>query len=189
MNRKNIFSYAAALLLCFAVGCAAALALRALDAKDAAIAPIDGGQTLDFTEYGFTLTVPGGFALSDYTTNNHAEGGDALFAGCAHAPGSELYIYCYPNGEGDAITDYREQELVDYYVSAGADDVRLRELGGRRFVCYAATVQLGDEAQRWYLYETWDAHHQVTFETQLPAQDALPILKTLFFPGDARTDA
>ncbi|MDO5378441.1 MAG: hypothetical protein Q4G52_08910 [Clostridia bacterium] len=192
MNKKQALVYAAALAVCFLLGCGVSLILGALDARDESIAPIAGGQTIDFTEYGFTLTVPSEYILSDYTTNNHAEGGDALFAGCAYASGSELYIYCYANDAGDSVSDYGQQELVTYYTSAGADEVRLRELGGRRFVCYEALVETAEGAQRWYLYETWDSLHQLTFETQIPPEGALPILKTLSFPGDApgsQTDA
>ncbi len=184
MSKKHILLYAAALLLCFLMGCGIALALRALDMRDEAVAPLEGGQTMDFTEYGFTLTVPEGYRLNDYTTGNHAEGGDALFAGCAYEAESELYIYCYANETGDSASDYTQQELVNYYVSQGASDVRLRDLGGRRFICYAATVQDAEGAQRWYLYETWDETHQLTFETRMPPEAALPILKTLSFPAD-----
>lgn len=185
MVKKQIFLYVAALLLCFLMGCGVALTLRALDMRDEAIAPLESGQTIDFTEYGFTLDVPEGYSLNDYTTGNHAEGGDALFAGCAYGAGNELYIYCYANGTGDSVGDYTPQELVNYYVSEGADDVRLRELGGRRFICYAATVESAEGAQRWYLYETWDEAHQLTFETRMPPETALPILGTLSFPADA----
>lgn len=183
MNRKQILAYAAALVLCFLAGCCVSLILGTLDAREEAIAPLAAGQTLDFTEYGFTLTVPEGYSLSDYTTNNHAEGGDALFAGCAFDSESELYIYCYANESGDSVSDYGQQTLVSYYTSAGADEVRLRVLGGRRFVCYQALVESGQGAQRWYLYETWDEGHQLTFETQIPPESALPILKTLTFPA------
>lgn len=192
MNKKQILAYAAALVLCFMAGCGVSLILGALDAREDAIAPLAAGQTLDFTEYGFTLTVPDGYSLSDYTTNNHAEGGDALFAGCAFDSGNELYIYCYANEAGDSVSDYEQQSLVSYYTSAGADEVRLRELGGRRFVCYQALVEAGQGAQRWYLYETWDGSHQLTFETQIPPEGALPILKTLAFPTaapDLQTEA
>lgn len=185
MRKKDILSYVAALALCFAAGCAIALTLRALDARDEAVAPLPGGQTIDFTEYGFTLTVPDGYSLNDYTTGNHAEGGDALFAGCAYAQGDELYIYCYENESGDSVSDYDPQELYTYYMTSGASEVRLRELGGRRFVCYEALAQAAGETQRWYLYETWDARHQLTFETRMSPSAVLPILATLAFSDPA----
>ena len=39
--------------------------------------------------------------MNDYTTNNAAEGGNALFAGCAYGELGELYIFCYTNDSGD----------------------------------------------------------------------------------------
>ncbi|MDD7176187.1 MAG: hypothetical protein PUH70_14115 [Clostridiales bacterium] len=181
MNGKTILKTAACIVCAFLVGCATALLLRWIDSRDAAIAPIPGGQTIDFSAYGFTLTVPDGFSLNDYTTNNRAEGGNAVFAGCAYEGERELYIFCYDNEAGDSIADYGEQELVTYYMGAGASDVRLRTLGGRRFICYRVRVEAGGEAQAWDTYETWDSAHQLTFETRMEPGDVLPILATVSF--------
>lgn len=183
MNRTSSLLKSAVLIVAaFALGCISALALRAYDAGHERITPITGGQTIDFSEYGFHLTVPDGYSLVDYTTNNRAEGGNAVFAGCAFdESGNELYIFCYDNETGDAVEDYGEQELVSYYTHAGADDVRLRTLGGRRFVCYSAVVEAQDGAQTWFTYETWDAAHQVTFETRMSDAAVLPILATIDF--------
>ena len=125
--------------------------------------------------------MPDGFSLNDYTTNNRAEGGNAVFAGCAYEGERELYIFCYDNEAGDSIADYGEQELVTYYMGAGASDVRLRTLGGRRFICYRVRVEAGGEAQAWDTYETWDSAHQLTFETRMEPGDVLPILATVSF--------
>ena len=183
MNRASSILKSAALLTgAFLLGCLFALGLRAYDARSERITPISGGQTIDFSEYGFHLTVPDGYSLADYTTNNRAEGGNAVFAGCAFdESGNELYIFCYDNETGDSVSDYGEQELVSYYMRSGADEVRLRMLGGRRFICYLATVETGDGPQTWATYETWDSAHQVTFETRMTPETVLPILATIDF--------
>ena len=82
--KKSTVQYILALVICFAVGCGIALGLNAYDKNAERITPISGGQTIDFSAYGFTLTVPDDFAMNDYTTNNASEGGNALFAGCAY---------------------------------------------------------------------------------------------------------
>lgn len=106
--------------------------LNAYDQHNERITPIAEGQTIDFSAYGFSLTVPDDFALNDYTTNNAAEGGNALFAGCAYGELGELYIFCYTNESGDALSNHKAQDVVTYYMNAGATDVRMRTLGGRR---------------------------------------------------------
>ena len=183
MNRTSSLLKSAVLIAAaFFVGCVSALALRAYDAGHERITPISGGQTIDFSEYGFFLTVPDGYSLADYTANNRAEGGSAVFAGCAFdESGNELYIFCYDNETGDSAEDYGEQELVSYYMESGASDVRLRTLGGRRFVCYRVRVESGSETQTWDTYETWDSAHQLTFETRMEPGDVLPILATVSF--------
>ena len=98
--KKSTVQYILALIVCFTVGCGIALGLNAYDKNAERITPIAGGQTIDFSAYGFTLTVPDDFALNDYTTNNAAEGGNALFAGCAYGDIGELYIFCYAPGAG-----------------------------------------------------------------------------------------
>ncbi|MBP3657481.1 MAG: hypothetical protein J6K32_12415 [Clostridia bacterium] len=182
MNRKYFLQYVLSLVVCFLAGCAIALGLRLYDAHSETVTPIAGGQTIDFSEYGFILTVPDSYSMADYTTNNHAEGGEALFAGCVFGDGHELYIFCYDNASGDRLDSYGEQEVVSHYIAAGAQDVRLRTLGGRRFLQYSAIVQNGDAIETWHTYETWDESHQISFETRMSAQDALPILATITFP-------
>ena len=84
MNKVSLLKYLAALLCCVLLGCGVVLCLHLYDTHFDMPAPLSGGQTIDFSSYGFTLTVPDGYALNDYTTNNFAEGGDALFVGkCA----------------------------------------------------------------------------------------------------------
>lgn len=181
MNKKTILHFIAAMAACFAIGCAMAGVVHLYDLTFDTPAPITGGQTIDFSAYGFTLTVPDGYALNDYTTSNFAEGGNALFAGCAYYEGNELYIYCYKNEAGDDLSDYPEQDIVTHYTSAGAVDVRFRTLGERPFICYTVSV-LGDEGtETWYTYETWDEGHQLVFETRMSPSAALPILGTIAF--------
>ena len=179
MNSKTILQYTAAIVVCFLIGCGIALGLNAYDRHNERITPISGGQTIDFSAYGFSLTVPDDFALNDYTTNNAAEGGNALFAGCAYGELGELYIFCYTNESGDALSQYKAQDVVTYYMNAGATDVRMRTLGGRGFICYRATVQTGGGEETWDTYETWDGDIQISFETRMAPQDVLPILATI----------
>lgn len=183
MNKKNTLQYIAALIGCFLLGCAIALGLSAYDRHAESITPLSSGQTIDFTAYGFTLTVPEDFALNDYTTNNRAEGGNALFAGCLYGAAGELYVFCYENASGDNLAAYSEQEVVSYYMSAGMTDVRMRTFGGRRFIAYRAEVSGPDGIETWTTYETWDETMQIAFETRMAPGDVLPILATLAFPA------
>ena len=164
--KKSTVQYILALVICFAVGCGIALGLNAYDKNAERITPISGGQTIDFSAYGFTLTVPDDFAMNDYTTNNAAEGGNALFAGCAYGEIGELYIFCYTNDSGD----------------------ELRQLGGRRFICYRATVNGQDGEETWDTYETWNEDIQISFETRMNPDDVLPILATITFTSIAQTN-
>ena len=61
--KKSTVQYIAALIVCFAVGCGIALGLNAYDRSAERITPISGGQTIDFSAYGFTLTVPEDFPV------------------------------------------------------------------------------------------------------------------------------
>ena len=187
MNKKNVIKFLAAVLCCLLLGCAATLAIHVYDTVFDMPAPLEGGQTIDFSAYGFTLTVPDGYALNDYTTNHFAEGGDALFAGCAYAQGSELYIYCYDNPEQDNIQTYSEQELVAHYMSAGAQEVRIRTLGGRRFICYRTEVSAENGPETWDTYETWNEDTHIVFETRMNPWDVLPMLQTITFTPIATT--
>ena len=181
MNRRNVFSYLAALLAVFLLGCGAALALRAYDQRLDAPAPLSGGKALDLSAFGFTLRVPQEFTLHDTTPATSPSDGGALFSGCAEGGDQALYLYCYKNDQGDSIDGYTEQELVTYYMSAGCADVRTRELGGRRFICYSAQAEVDGETQTWRCYETWDASTQLVFETRMAAKDTLAILATIEF--------
>lgn len=184
MNRKNVLLYLAALAGCFLFGCAVAFALRAADMRE--IAPLSGGKPLDLTAFGFTMDVPQDFVLIDHTQENAASGGSALFAAAIGSETEALYLFCYANDAGDCLSDYPEQDVVAYYMNAGASEVRTRDFGGRRFICYRAIVSGEDgQAQQWDTYETWDETLQITFETQLPPQDALAILATIAFSTEA----
>ncbi len=189
MKTKPFLQFLAAMLCCLLLGCAIALGIHLYDRQFDLPARLSGGQTIDFSAYGFTLTVPDGYALNDYTTNNFAEGGDALFAGCAYdGAGSELYIYCYANPEGDAIEEHEESVLVSHYMSAGASEVRTRTLGGRRFICYRVEVEMEDGPQIWDTYETWDASTHLVFETRMHPRDVLPALQTITFTAASAPD-
>ncbi len=181
MTKKNILKFIAAFLCCFLIGCGAALTLHLFDTYFDMPEPLEGGQAIDFSAYGFTLTVPDTYSLNDYTTNNFAEGGDALFAGCAYGSGQELYIYCYANPQQDDISAYSEQELVTHYTAAGGQEVRTRTLGGRRFICYRAEVYTENGFETWDTYETWDKDIHIVFETRMNPWDVLPMLQTITF--------
>ena len=181
MNKKTVFKFIAALLCCFLFGCTAVLVIHLYDSHFDMPEKLTGGQTIDFSAYGFTLTVPDDYALNDYTANNFAEGGDALFAGCAYGGGDELYIYCYDNPQRDALSSYSEQTLVSHYMSAGAKEVRMRTLGERPFICYRAQVSAQNGIEAWDTYETWDEDFHLVFETRMNPWDVLPILQTITF--------
>ena len=150
MTKRNVLLYIAALALVFALGCGAALTLKYIDERDAQVVPIERGQLFDLSAHGITLLVPEGVPLLDYTENNLEYGGSARFAGCAGEGEQALHIFIYDNDQGDDIAAYPELDLTRHYMSAGATDVRLRELAGRRFVCYRSQVTGEDgAAQQW----------------------------------------
>lgn len=179
MNKKNFLLYILALCGCFVAGCVLAAALRFADGLE--IKPISGGQTLDFSRYGFVMSIPQDYTLADNTQANLEGGGNALYAGSISGGSHTLHLFCYANETGDNLLGYGEQELVSYYMGMGADEVRTRTLGGRRFICYRATVTTDEGDELWDTYETWDETLQLTFETQMPARLVLPILATLSF--------
>lgn len=179
MNKKNTLLYCAALLVCFLLGCAVSLGLRLWDSQR--IVPLSGGQTMDFTSFGFTMDVPQDFVLSDYTEENLASGGNALYAAGLESSQGGLYLFVYENLTGDDLADYPEQDVVSHYMSAGASEVRTREFGGRRFICYRAGVEGENGTELWDSYETWDKSLQITFETHMAPEDVLPILATIDF--------
>ncbi|MBR5287697.1 MAG: hypothetical protein IKU34_03775 [Clostridia bacterium] len=188
MNKITILKFLAALLCCFLLGCCATLVIHLYDRYFDMPDMLTGGQTIDFTAYGFTLAVPDDYALNDYTANNFSEGGDALFAGCAYGGGEELYIYCYDNPQDDAIADHPESTLVSHYMAAGAQEVRTRTLGGRRFICYRVEVAAQDGNERWDTYETWDKDIHLVFETRMNPWDVLPMLQTISFSQNVPAD-
>lgn len=180
MNKKNALLYCAALICCFALGFCATLILKSIDSKP--IEPLEGGQTLDFSNFGFTMRVPENAILRDHTEDNMNEGGDALYAGSITTEeDGVLYVFCYENLSGDSLSEYSEQEVVTHYMNAGATDVRMRDFGGKRFISYRAAILGTDGEQRWDTYETWDEKLQITFETRMHPDVALPILATLAF--------
>lgn len=182
MTRKNVLTYLAALALMFAFGCGAALLLRLWDAHEANIMPLAGGQLLDLSALGITLRAPEGATLTDYTQDNLAYGGQARFAGSLDEGQDALRIFIYDNAQGDDIAAYSAQELVTYYMGAGASDVRVREIAGRPFVCYRAQAAGEDGVtQAFDTYETWSPGRYIVFETQMASGDVLPILTTLTF--------
>lgn len=184
MKKRPVLLYILSLIAFFLLGCVVALGLYTYDKYTEHITPLEGGQAIDFSAYGFALTVPDGYSLNDYTANNHAEGGSALFAGCAYAEGEELYIFCYENESGDNLAAYEERDVVSHYMSAGATNVRMRTLGGRPFIGYLMSVTTPEGEELWYTYETWDEGLQITFETQMAESAVLPILATIDFTAD-----
>jgi len=177
MNKKNVFKYIAALIVCFLLGCGAALILYAVDSRE--IAPLEGGKTL--AVYGFSLDAPQDAVLLDHTQDSLLQGENAAYAGSIQCEWGGMYIFCYDNDAGDSIGDYSEQELVRYYMNAGAAQVRIREFGGRRFICYRASVLTEEGEQFWDTYETWDKDLQITIETQIDPIHALPMMATIDF--------
>ena len=177
--KKDTVLYILALLVCFLIGCGVALGFKIADSQE--IKPLKGGKTWDLSAFGLTLRVPEDAEIADHSRENAELGGHALYAGSAAGKDGTLYLFCYENEAGDSLADYPDQDVVTYYMSAGATDVRTRIIGGRRFICYRAVVLADEGEQTWDTYETWDAQLQVSFETQMAPDSVLPILATIEF--------
>ena len=119
--------------------------------------------------------------ISDHSRENAELGGNALYAGSSAGKDGTLYLFCYENETGDRLDSYDDQDVVSYYMSAGASSVRTRIIAGRKFVCYRAHVLTEEGEQAWDTYETWDETLQVSFETQMDESVVLPILATIDF--------
>ena len=180
--KKNTILYILALILCFVLGCSAALFLRYVDAQE--ITPMSGGQVWDLSTFGFTMRVPEDAVIADHSRENAELGGNALYAGSSAGKDGTLYLFCYENETGDRLDSYDDQDVVSHYMSAGASSVRTRIIGGRKFVCYRAHVLTEDGEQAWDTYETWDETLQISFETQIAESVVLPILATIEFSAD-----
>ena len=177
--KKDILLYIAALIGCFLLGCCVTLGFRIADSRE--IKPLKGGQIWDLSSFSFSMRVPEDAVISDHTQENAALGGNALYAGSSSGHDGTLYLFCYENEESDNIADYPDQDLVSYYMNAGAVSVRTRIIGGRRFICYRAIVLTEEGEQAWDTYETWDETLQVSFETQMQPDVVLPMLATIDF--------
>ena len=177
--KKDVLLYIAALVGCFLIGCCVTLGFRYADSQE--IKPIKDGRIWDLPQFSFSMRVPEDAVILDHTQENAALGGNALYAGSANGHDGALYLFCYENEEGDSISDYPDQELVTYYMNAGATSVRTRIIGGRRFICYRAVVLTEEGEQTWDTYETWDKMLQISFETQMQPDVVLPILATMEF--------
>lgn len=177
--KKDTLLYILALLGCFLLGCAIALGLKTADSQE--IKPLKGGQLWDLSVFGVSLRVPQDAVIADHTRENAELGGNALYAGSAAGRDGTLYLFCYENEAGDSLSDYPDQDVVSYYMSAGATSVRTRILGGRRFICYRAVVLTDEGEQTWDTYETWDQTLQISFETQMPPDVVLPMLASIEF--------
>ena len=180
--KRNTCVYILALALCFAVGCSVTLGLRYIDARE--IKPISGGQTWNLSTFGFTMRVPVDAVIADHTRENEETGGHALYAGSSAGKDGTLYLFCYENESGDRLDSYADQDVVSYYMGAGASSVRTRIISGRKFICYRAHVLTEDGEQAWDTYETWDETLQVSFETQMDESVVLPILATIEFSAN-----
>ena len=180
--KKNTILYILALILCFVLGCSAALFLRYVDAQE--ITPMSGGQVWDLSTFGFTMRVPEDAVIADHSRENAELGGNALYAGSSAGKDGTLYLFCYENETGDRLDSYDDQDVVSHYMSAGASSVRTRIIGGRKFVCYRAHVLTEDGEQAWDTYETWDETLQISFETQIAESVVLPILATIEFSAN-----
>ncbi len=177
--KKNTILYILALIVCFCIGCGAALFMQHIDSQE--IKPLSGGQVWDLSMFGLRLRVPEDAVISDHSRENAELGGNALYAGSSAGKDGTLYLFCYENETGDRLDSYDDQDVVSYYMSAGASSVRTRIIAGRKFVCYRAHVLTEEGEQAWDTYETWDETLQVSFETQMDESVVLPILATIDF--------
>lgn len=183
MTGKNVALYGAALAAFFALGCLAALCLRAYDRYADAPSELTDGQR--HTLPGLALSLPQGYRLDVLPEDDPLRGqGGSLFDALAQGENGSLLLHVYPNASGDDIADYAEQELVTSYVGAGYEGVRTRTLGERRFICYSARME-SEGGALWYAYETWTPALHLAVETPLSPRDALPILATIELTADA----
>lgn len=180
MNTRHALQYILALIVCFFLGLALALGMRMLDMKR--IEPLSGGQTLDYADFGFSIRVPDTAIVRDHTIESQQNGDDALYAGSITTQeDGVLYLFCYENAAHDSLQNHKEQDVVTHYMRAGATQVRTREFGGKRFICYRASILGPAGEELWDTYETWDERVQITFETRMAPGYVLPILATLDF--------
>ncbi|MBQ7886065.1 MAG: hypothetical protein IJ313_04130 [Clostridia bacterium] len=177
--KKNTCLYILSLVLCFAIGCGVTLYLRYIDTTE--IKPLSGGQTWDLSTFGLRLRVPEDAVIADHSRENAELGGNALYAGSSAGKDGTLYLFCYENESGDNLGSYSDQDVVSYYMAAGATSVRTRMIAGRKFICYRAQVLTDEGEQTWDTYETWDETLQISFETQMNESVVLPILATIEF--------
>lgn len=181
--KKKVILYILSLIIFFLLGFGATLILKTIDSQP--IRPLEGGQILDFSNFGFTMRAPESAILRDHTQDNQIDGGDALYAGSITTEeDGVLYVFCYENLSGDSLDGYSDQEVVTHYMNAGATDVRMREFGGRPFIGYRASILGTDGEQLWDTYETWNEKLQITFETRMRPETVLPILATLTFSDE-----
>lgn len=173
MNKK--IQYILALTLCFAIGLAFTRVLSVSDEKTEHPSPLEGGQLLDLSSFGFTLRVPDTWQWSDVTQE------DSLLSLALGNAQEQMSLYLTRNPSGDDIASVPATALIRYYMDSGCDRVRTHEFGGCLFVTYRAAVEtaLGDEY--WTVYETWNPRRHLVIETQLEPGAVLPILATFSF--------
>ena len=172
MNRKNAMTYLLALAVLFMLGCAAALLLREYDRRADDVQPLAQGRAVGFPLCGFSLTVPESAEVIDAGLPD-----GALLAASILLEGGALRFAAYENETHERIGALDAQQLVTQYTQAGAQDVRLRTLGSRLFIEYRAAPDGG--SRRFSLWETWDEHIHLIFETEMAPRDALPILASI----------
>lgn len=180
MNRKAAFHYILALAAAFMLGCVGTLVLSYIDRHE--ITPLQGGKTVDYSDFGFSMSVPEDAVVLDQTQESLEGGNDVLYAGTITSGQDVLHLYIYENAEGDNLAEHKPQDVVTHYMSAGAIDVRMREFGGRPFICYRANVLFEEgHVEVWDSYETWNERFQFVLETQAQPDSVLPILATITF--------
>ena len=180
MKKNDVIRYCLALAACFLIGCGAVLALSYMDSHE--YTPLEGGKSVEFADFGFTLSVPEEYRVFDQTQASLDAGNDVLYAGMIGQGEDLFYLYCYENAVGDSLADHKPGDVVAHYMNAGAADVRMREFDGVPFICYRAEILTEEgETQRWDSYETWNERVQIVFETQTAPASILPILATIDF--------
>ena len=178
MNKKNVMQYLAAVFACFILGCGVTLILRQVDLSDENILPLTEGTTASFPLSGFTLLLPDEAQVL-YTSDNTST---ALEHATLVIGDSLIRFASFSNTTRDRIDALDPQTLITEYTHAGAEDARLRTLGGRRFIQYAVTLTGEDGVSHRYLtFETWDEDNHLIFETEMNARDVLPLLASIAF--------
>ncbi|MBQ8092381.1 MAG: hypothetical protein IJ242_02235 [Clostridia bacterium] len=169
-----------AIVISFLIGTGITAALLHSDRAAEHPVPLENGQTVDLSPFGFTLRVPETYNIRDLTE----DGSTAWLALILGDETDQFYIYSYLNDSADTIDDYEPLDMIRYYMQSGCDQVRTYTFGGRTFVSYRAAIESLTGDEYWTVFETWNPDLHLVIETQMSINRLLPILATFSFTDD-----